>query len=194
MTQNTKNSPVSLSMMMFLQYAVWGVWLPYLANYLTGAIADGGLGFSGAQVGWILGLAGSIGAVSAPFLAGQIADRFIDASKYLGILLILGGIAKFATFYATSYNSFLVMSIIFSVMYMPTLALTNSIAFERSRRKFPAGPRLGNCWLDCCINGVPADLVTDRYNNDVGSLVLRRHAKRGRHWFNCNMFAGFWCD
>ncbi|MBT4530321.1 MAG: hypothetical protein HOC27_03875 [Phycisphaerae bacterium] len=142
MTKNTKNSPVSLSMMMFLQYAVWGVWLPYLANYLTGSIADGGLGFSGAQVGWILGLAGSIGAVSAPFLAGQIADRFIDASKYLGILLILGGIAKFATFYATSYNSFLVMSIIFSVMYMPTLALTNSIAFAHLKDPEGSFPRV----------------------------------------------------
>jgi MFS family permease len=73
----------SLSLMMFLQYAVWGVWLPYLANYLMGKTDQGGLGFTGAQVGWILGLAASIGAVSAPFLAGQIADRFINAEKYL---------------------------------------------------------------------------------------------------------------
>ncbi len=127
----------SLSLMMFFQYAVWGVWLPYLASYLGAApILDeagnhvgGGLGFSGAQIGWILGLAGSIGAVSAPFLAGQVADRFLNAEKYLGILLIVGGVLKFMTFYAHSYGAFMALSIAYSVAYMPTLALTNSIAF-----------------------------------------------------------------
>lgn len=129
-----------LSAMMFLQYAVWGVWLPYLANYLMGSPEEGGLGFTGAQVGWILGLAGSIGAVSAPFLAGQIADRFINAEKYLGILLIVGGLIKFATYYAHGYYSFLTLSIAYSVVYMPTLALTNSIAFAHMtnpEKQFP---------------------------------------------------------
>jgi len=132
-----KSSTGPLSLMMFLQYAVWGVWLPYLASYLGSApIVDdagqhigGGLGFSGTQIGWILGLAGSIGAISAPFLAGQVADRFINAEKYLGILLIIGGILKFSTFYAHSYWAFMFLSIAYSVAYMPTLALTNSIAF-----------------------------------------------------------------
>ena len=60
-----------LGAMMFLQYAVWGIWLPVLATYLQSPIADGGLGFTSGQVGWIIGLAGSIGAASAPFIAGQ---------------------------------------------------------------------------------------------------------------------------
>ncbi|MCA9304292.1 MAG: MFS transporter [Phycisphaerales bacterium] len=133
-----KKSPIgSLSLLMFFQYAVWGVWLPYLASYLgadpivdaSGARTGGGLGFSGAQIGWILGLAGSIGAIAAPFLAGQIADRFINAEKYLGILLIIGGLIKFATASAHSYESFMLLSIGYSIAYMPTLALTNSIAF-----------------------------------------------------------------
>lgn len=136
-----KSPIMGLSFMMFLQYAVWGVWLPYLAIYLgaspvldeNGTRIGGGLGFSGAEIGWILGIAGSIGAVSAPFLAGQIADRFLNAEKYLGILLIVGGILKFTTFYADSYNTFLLLSIAYSVAYMPTLALTNSIAFANLR-------------------------------------------------------------
>lgn len=131
---------IRLSMMMFLQYAVWGIWLPYLANYLTADIGKGGLGFTGKDVGWILGLAGSIGAVSAPFLAGQIADRFINAEKYLGLLLIGGGIIKFITAYATSYGTFLGLSIAYSILYMPTLALTNSIAFAHlndPEKQFP---------------------------------------------------------
>jgi len=133
----SRSPKAALSTMMFLQYAVWGVWLPYLASYLNAApIVDdagnrigGGLGFSGEQIGWILGLAGSVGAISAPFLAGQIADRFINAEKYLGILLIVGGILKYATYYAESYWGFMGLSIAYSVAYMPTLALTNSIAF-----------------------------------------------------------------
>jgi len=124
---------LTLSMMMFLQYAVWGVWLPYLSSYLQGPIASGGLGFTGEQVGWILGLAGSIGAIAAPFLAGQIADRFINAETYLGILLIVGGVIKFLTFYVHDYTTFLIMSVAYSVVYMPTLALTNSIAFAHLR-------------------------------------------------------------
>ncbi len=131
---------ISLAAMMFLQYAVWGVWLPYLANYLQGSTDEGGLGFSGAQVGWILGLAGSIGAIAAPFLAGQVADRFLNAEKYLGILLIIGGVIKYATFFTHDYTIFLLLSIAYSIVYMPTLALTNSIAFasmSNPERQFP---------------------------------------------------------
>jgi len=130
----------SLAAMMFLQYAVWGMWLPYLANYLQGPIEDGGLGFTGAQVGWILGLAGSIGAIAAPFLAGQVADRFLNAEIYLGLLLIMGGAIKFITFYTHDYTYFLLLSICYSIVYMPTLALTNSIAFASMsdpERQFP---------------------------------------------------------
>ncbi len=131
---------VPLSIMMFLQYAVWGVWLPYLANYLQGDPANGGLGFTGGQVGWILGLAASIGAVSAPFLAGQVADRLMNAERYLGLLLILGGVVKFLTYYVHDYVTFTAMSVLYSVLYMPTLALTNSIAFAHLNdpaRRFP---------------------------------------------------------
>jgi len=127
--------------MMFLQYAVWGVWLPYLANYLMGKTDEGGLGFTGAQVGWILGLAASIGAVSAPFLAGQIADRFMNAEKYLALLLVLGGAVKFVTASVHDYHTFILLSILYSVLYMPTLALTNSIAFahlDNPEKRFPA--------------------------------------------------------
>lgn len=139
-TTQTRSHPFSLSVMMFLQYAVWGIWLPYLANYLTADKVRGGLGFSGGQMGWILGLAGSIGALAAPFMAGQIADRFINAERWLGILLIVGGIVKFATGFVTDYTTFLAMSVLYSIFYMPTLALTNSVAFANLKdpeKSFP---------------------------------------------------------
>jgi nucleoside transporter len=126
--------------MMFLQYAIWGIWLPYLSNYLMAAPDGGGLGFTGGQVGWILGLAGSIGAISAPFIAGQVADRYMDAEKALALLVLVGGVLKYITAYVTDYNTFLIISIAYSIAYMPTLSLTNSISFQNlrdSERQFP---------------------------------------------------------
>lgn len=118
-----------LSVMMFLQYAVWGLWLPALARYLQAPQAEGGLGFTTGQVGFILGLAGSIGAITAPFVAGQFADRFFSTEKFLAFLLITGGVIKWVTAYQTDYVVWMVLSIMYSVVFMPTLALTNSIAF-----------------------------------------------------------------
>jgi nucleoside transporter len=135
--------------MMFLQYAVWGVWLPYLSNYLQAPILEngqGGLGFTGAQVGWILGLAASIGAITAPFIAGQVADRYLNAERALAVLLLLGGIVKYITAFQADYMAWMVLSILYSVLYMPTLALTNSIAFanlDDPERKFPPVRAMG---------------------------------------------------
>ena len=126
--------------MMFLQYALWGAWLPVTARYLSASISDGGLGFSGSQIGMILGLAGSIGAIASPFIAGQIADRYFSTERILAFLVTAGGIVKWITASQTDYQSWLVLSIIYSVLYMPTLALSNSITFahiEDQENDFP---------------------------------------------------------
>ena len=114
---------------MFLQYALWGAWLPVTARYLSASVAEGGLGFTGSQIGMTLGLAGSIGAVMAPFIAGQIADRYFSTERILAFLVTAGGVVKWITSYQTEYSAWLVLSIIYSVLYMPTLALSNSITF-----------------------------------------------------------------
>lgn len=129
-----------LSIMMFLQYAVWGIWLPYIANYLGASVTEGGLGFTGSQIGWILGLAGASGALCAPFIGGQIADRYLNAERALAVLLLIGGTINIALAYTTDYYSFLLLSIAYSVVYMPTLSLTNSIAFQNlpdPEKQFP---------------------------------------------------------
>tara|TARA_Y100001980_G_C14549862_1_gene332018 strand:+ start:1499 stop:2758 length:1260 start_codon:yes stop_codon:yes gene_type:complete len=122
-----KNS--RLGAMMFLQYALWGAWLPVTARYLSAGVSEGGLGFSGSQIGMILGLAGSIGAILAPFIAGQIADRYFSTERILSFLVVLGGLVKWYTATQTDYTSWLVLSILYSILYMPTLALSNSITF-----------------------------------------------------------------
>jgi len=137
----TQKSPrFGLSAMMFLQYAVWGAWLPLLGRYLLATTDEGGMGFSGTQMGMILGLAGSIGAVTSPFIAGQFADRYFRAERVLATLLILGGAVKFYTASQTTFGMWLGLSIIYSVLYMPTLALSNSVAFANlndSEAEFP---------------------------------------------------------
>lgn len=128
-----------LAGMMFLQYAVWGLWLLPLPQYLGAAPAAGGLGFSTGQVGFILALGGAFGAITAPF-AGQIADRYLNAEKTLGLLLLVGGFVNFALAYTTDYTAFLFLSIAYSILYMPTLPLTNSVSFQNlsdPTREFP---------------------------------------------------------
>ena len=134
------NINTRLGTMMFLQYALWGAWLPVTARYLSASISEGGLGFSGTQIGMILGLAGSIGAIAAPFIAGQIADRYFSTEKILAFLVTFGGIVKWYTSLQTDYNSWLYLSILYSVLYMPTLALSNSITFahvDNQENDFP---------------------------------------------------------
>ncbi len=129
-----------LSVMMVLQYAVWGIWLPILARYLQASTVDGGLGFTPGQVALILGLAASVGAVTAPFVAGQFADRYFSAERFLAALLVIGGVIKIITAYQTSFQAWLWLSVAYSVVYMPTLSLTNSIAFANlgePGREFP---------------------------------------------------------
>jgi nucleoside transporter len=128
-----------LAGMMFLQYAVWGLWLLPLPQYLSAAPSDGGLGFTTGQTGWILALGGAFGAVTAPF-AGQIADRYLNAEKTLGLLLFLGGFVNFGLAYTHNYYTFLLLSIVYSILYMPTLPLTNSVSFQNLRdpaKEFP---------------------------------------------------------
>jgi nucleoside transporter len=132
--------------MMFLQYAVQGVWMPLLPNYLLPSPENGGLGFTGGQVGWILALAGAIGAFLAPFIAGQLADRYLNGERALGLLLLVSGIGYFITAYQTTFVPFLVFAIVCSIAYQPTLSITNSVAFanlQDPERRFPPLRMLG---------------------------------------------------
>ncbi|MBI1783825.1 MFS transporter, partial [Candidatus Sumerlaeota bacterium] len=134
-----KTNYSKLSLMMFLQYAVWGAWLPVLAQYLQAPVAEKGLGFTGGQVGMILGLAGSIGAVTSPFI-GNLADRKFSAERCLAVLMLIGGIVKWITAYQTSYAAWVILSIVYSIIYMPSISLSNSVAFaniKNADKEFP---------------------------------------------------------
>ncbi len=75
-----------LSLMMFLQYAIWGAWLPFLWSFLSDH-----RGMDGGQIGYMFA-AGAVGAIFGPFIAGQIADRYFSTERFLGVSHILGGV------------------------------------------------------------------------------------------------------
>ena len=109
---------------MFLQFAIWGAWLPLLWNYLSGH-----LGFEGPRIGEIF-MVGGIGAILGPFIAGQIADRYFNTEKFLGVCHILGGVLIWQLSWIDTYAMFLAFSLLYSLIYAPTLALTNSLSFH----------------------------------------------------------------
>jgi MFS family permease len=113
-----------LSTMMFLQYAIWGAWLtilyPFLMGYREMPLSD---------VGWIFAI-GAVGAIVAPFVAGQIADRYFNTEKYLGISHILGGILIWQLASISTFWGFFWFSLAYSIIYSPTISLTNSLSFH----------------------------------------------------------------
>ena len=116
--------------MMFLEYAVRGMWYPFLANYLRASRSDHGLGFTQGQNGWVLGFAGALGAVTAPLVGGRIADRYLNAERALAILHCLAGMLLFLNASSQSFAAFLLIMICFSLVYAPTQSLANSLAFS----------------------------------------------------------------
>lgn len=112
-----------LSVMMFLQYMVWGSWYPVLSTYM------GNLGFSGLQIGVVYSLL-AVGCMIAPFAGGQLADRYVSTEKLLAALHLLGGIVLCVAATLATYQTLWPMMLLWSLLYAPTLALTNSITFH----------------------------------------------------------------
>lgn len=112
-----------LSVMMFLEYMIWGSWYPVLSTYMEK------LGYTGLQIGVIYSLL-PVGCMIAPFAGGQLADRYISTEKLLAILHLTGGVVMCWMATMGSYKSLLPAMFIWSMLYAPTLALTNSITFH----------------------------------------------------------------
>ncbi|MFQ6046356.1 MAG: MFS transporter [Gemmatimonadales bacterium] len=122
-----------LGIMMFLQYAIWGAWAPVLSSYLINEV-----GFSGGQVGWIYALL-PLATIISPFVGGQVADRYFSSEKVIGFLAFTGGLVLIAVSRTTDYTVMFALMLAYSLLYAPTLALTNSIAMinlEDSEKEF----------------------------------------------------------
>ena len=119
---NTKTK-FQLSLMMFLQFFIWGGWFVTLGTFL-----GNNLGASGAETGMAFSTQ-SWGAIIAPFFIGLIADRYFNAEKILGLLHLIGAVLMYFMSQATSFDAFYPLVFAYMVAYMPTLALVNSVSF-----------------------------------------------------------------
>lgn len=118
-----------LSTMMFLQYAIWGAWTVVLSAYLLNDLENP---FSGTQVGVIYSLL-PLATIIAPFVFGQIADRMMATQHVLAFCHIIGGVFLFFLGQQQQYEPFMWLMLLFSLLYAPTLALTNSLAFTHMK-------------------------------------------------------------
>jgi nucleoside transporter len=114
-----------LCTMMFLEFFIWGGWFVTMGSYLASSLhangAQSALAYS--TQAW--------GAIIAPFIAGLIADRYFNAERLLGALHIAGGLLLYALFSARGFKAFYPCLLAYMILYMPTLALVNTISFRQ---------------------------------------------------------------
>lgn len=116
---------ILLGLMMFLQYYIWGSWYVTMGTFMTKY-----LGSTGIQIGAAYS-ALAIATMISPFFIGMVADRFFAAQRLMGVLHILGGLLLFVASRVTSNAPFYWIILLYSLAYMPTLALSNSVAFRQ---------------------------------------------------------------
>jgi nucleoside transporter len=124
-----------LGAMMFLQYFIWGAWYVTVGTWLASS-----LHFTGQQIGLAAGTT-AVGAMIAPFFVGLIADKLFATQRVLAALHLLGGILLFLASQQIAFSKIYSLLLLYCLCFMPTLALTNSLAFRQmSDPKLEFGP------------------------------------------------------
>lgn len=114
-----------LSVMMLLEYFVWGAWYVTMGTYMSEFLKSSGL-----QIGAAYS-ALAIATMISPFFIGLVADRYFAAQRIMGVLHLVGAALLFYATTITSNGTFYWIILIYSLLYMPTIALSNSIAFQQ---------------------------------------------------------------
>jgi nucleoside transporter len=169
----TTATRLKLSVLMFLEYFVWGSWYVTMGTWLGQT-----LHFSGEQIGLAFGTT-ALAAMISPFFMGMVADRFFATERILAALHIIGGVVMFWASLQTTFGTFYTILLIYTLCFMPTLALSNSISFHQMKdpgREFPAIRVLGTIgWIvaGLLIGGLGLEATaTPLQLAAAGSIVL----------------------
>ena len=134
-----------LSVMMFIQFFIWGAWAVTLGTYLGKTLA-----FEGTQIGLIYGTT-AIAAIVSPLFVGFVADRYFASQRVFSTLHFAGAIFLYLASQASTFSSIYILLLIYSLCYMPTLAIANGISFRHLTdpdRQFPLVRVLGTIgWI-----------------------------------------------
>lgn len=121
------NIRIQLSLMMFLEFFIWGSWFVTLGIYLPNTLDS-----NGSQIALAYSTQ-SWGAILSPFIIGLIADRFFNAERILGSVHLVGAILMFMLYRANSFEGFFPYLLVYMILYMSTLALVNSVSFGQMK-------------------------------------------------------------
>jgi nucleoside transporter len=116
---------LKLATMMFLEFFIWGAWFVTFGTFLGANLQANGSQTASAFA------TQSFGAIIAPFIIGLIADRYFNAERILGILHLAGAVLMYLMYKSGTFSAFYPLVFIYMVLYMPTLALVNSVSFNQ---------------------------------------------------------------
>jgi len=155
-----------LSLMMFLQFFVWGAWFVTLGTHL------GHIQFSGSQVGYSF-LMNNIAAIISPFFVGMIADRFFASQKVMGILHLIGAAILYFCAGLTAVGPLIFGLLLYNLTYMPTLALVNAVSFKQMKAPDVQFPRV-RVWgtIGWIAAGLTIGLIQWKFDPNVETSAL----------------------
>ena len=129
-----KAPTLKLWLMMVLEFAIWGAWLPLIWGYM----GKDGLNFSDAQQAWV-GSAFAIASIVGILFSSQFADRSFAAEKFMAVSHFIGGLAILGMYWARDFPTFFGLMLVHSLLYVPTISVSNTIAFTHlkdAKREF----------------------------------------------------------